>query len=299
MHIMKTLFLFSLLFLSSSLSAQRVIEILVWPNGQAENNGITKAEITNKDGHISNISVASFKIYFADEIRNTGTAIVICPGGGYGIEAAHHEGVQFAEWYAANGITAIVLKYRLPNGFHKIPLKDTQETIRIIRKRSVEWGINSQKIGISGFSAGGHLASTLLTHFDESSRPDFGILFYPVITFKDGITHEGTRSNLLGKDVQNPQLLEWYSNEKQIQSLTPPTLLLLSDDDKVVIPENSISFYQRLKIKNIPASMYIFPEGGHGWGFSPNFRYHEQMKALILDWLEEQNIIGVPAAINR
>jgi acetyl esterase/lipase len=179
------------------------------------------------------------------------------------------------------------MKYRLPNGHHEIPLKDVQEAMRIIRTRASEWNINPGKIGISGFSAGGHLASTLLTHFDESSRPDFGILFYPVISFGEINTHIGSRKNLLGLNEKNQELIDYYSNEKQIKENTPPTILLLSDDDKAVVPENSILFYRGLKEKKIPACMHVFPIGGHGWGFNKNFRYHEQMKNLILEWLEQ------------
>ncbi|GHU90406.1 hypothetical protein FACS1894155_08740 [Bacteroidia bacterium] len=274
-----------------TISAQEVIEVPVWPNGAAESNGITAEETTNSSGHVSNVSVASFKIYPADKAKNTGIAVLICPGGGYGIEAAGHEGVDFAKWYAENGITGIVMKYRLPNGHHKIPLKDVQEAMRIIRNRASEWNINPNKIGVSGFSAGGHLASTLLTHFDESSRPDFGILVYPVITFGEINTHIGSRKNLLGADEKNQELIDYYSNEKQIKDNTPPTILLLSDDDKGVVPENSILFYRGLKEKKIPASMYIFPTGGHGWGFNKNFRYHEQVKNLIMMWVKDRSVV--------
>lgn len=265
--------------------AQSIIELPVWPEGQKDSNGITEPEITDQDGgRISNISVASIKVYPADKKKNTGIAILICPGGGYARQAAKHEGTQFAEWYAANGITAVVLKYRLPNKHHAIPLSDTQEAMRIIRKNATQWGVNPQKVGVSGFSAGGHLASTLLTHFDESSRPDFGILFYPVISMKESITHRGSRNNLLG-DSYNKELVSLYSNEEQVKNNTPTTLLLLSDDDKTVVPENSTLFYNALKSNNIPSSMYIFPVGGHGWGFNNSFKYHEEMKHLVLDWI--------------
>ncbi len=285
---MKKLFFSILLLTSMTISAQKAIEIQVWPNGAKESNGITANESVDPEGRISNIKEASFKIYPADKAKNTGMAILICPGGGYGIEAATHEGSDYAQWFAENGITGIVMKYRLPNGHHEIPLKDVQEAMKIIRSKAAEWSINPNKIGVSGFSAGGHLASTLLTHFDETSRPDFGVLFYPVITFGEINTHIGSRKNLLGKDEKNNELIDYYSNEKQIKANTPPTLLILSDDDKAVVPENSISFYRGLKEKNIPASLYIFPVGGHGWGFKKDFAYHEQMKDLVLEWLQKQ-----------
>jgi acetyl esterase/lipase len=270
-----------------SIQAQAFTEIPVWPHGATESNGITEPE-TEKNGRISHISTASMKIFPADKLKNTGIALLICPGGGYALEAAEHEGYQFASWYAAHGITAIVLKYRLPNKHHEIPLKDAQEAMCILRKNAAQWGIHPQKIGVSGFSAGGHLASTLLTHFNAASRPDFGILFYPVISMKDSITHHGSRKNLIG-DNCDEELIRIYSNEDQVKKDTPSTLLLLSDDDKTVVPENSTLFYNALKANNIPSSLYIFPEGKHGWGFNKTFKYHEEMKKQVLDWIEKIN----------
>jgi acetyl esterase/lipase len=267
-----------------AMQSQEFVEIPIWPDGATEDNGISAVE-TEREGNFYNISTASMKIFSPEKSKNTGIAIIICPGGGYGMQAARHEGTQFASWYVANGITAIVLKYRLPNKHHEIPLKDVREALRIIRKDAAQWGIDPQKIGISGFSAGGHLAATLLTHFDPSSRPDFGMLFYPVISMKASITHQGSKENLIGNQ-DDEALTQLYSNEEQVKNNTPPTLLLLSDDDKVVVPENSILFYRSLKANNIPAAMYIFPEGGHGWGFNQTFKYHEDMKKLILEWLE-------------
>lgn len=291
---MKMFILFTLCSLATIVTySQEFVEIPVWPGGAAESNGITEPE-TEKDGRISNISTASMKIFPADKSKNTGIAILICPGGGYRIEAADHEGCLFASWYAAQGITAVVLKYRLPNKHHAIPLKDAQEAMRILRKEAGKWGINLQKIGISGFSAGGHLASTLLTHFDESCRPDFGVLFYPVISMKDSITHQGSRNNLIG-EKDNRDLLRLYSSEEQVKKDTPPTLLLLSDDDETIVPENSTLFYNALKANKIPATMYIFPEGKHGWGFNKTFKYHEEMKRLLLDWIDGINEGIIPA----
>lgn len=282
---MRTIALVFFLFACMKLSAQEMFQVPVWPAGASESNGISVPETTDANGFIMNISTASFTVYPAGKTNNTGLAVLLCPGGGYGGEAAIHEGSEFAKWFAAHGITGIVLKYRLPNRHSDIPLKDAQEAMRIIRRHASEWGINTRKVGVAGFSAGGHLASTLLTHFDSESRPNFGILFYPVVTFmNDSVTHIGTRENLLGKDAGREQK-EYYSNEKQIRHDTPPVLLLLSDDDAVVLPENSILFYQGLKKQDIPSCMYIFPEGGHGWGFNSGFRYHEIMKTIVLDWV--------------
>ncbi len=176
-----------------------------------------------------------------------------------------------------------MLKYRLPNGHSEIPLADAQQAMRVIRKNAESWGVDPHKVGVTGFSAGGHLASTLLTHFDAGSRPDFGILFYPVITMGDA-THSGSRDNLLGKDPSGA-LLYRFSNEWHVTADTPPTMIFYSDDDKIVPPANGILFYASLKAAEVPAAMYFFPSGGHGWGFNRDFKYHEAMKAAVMDWI--------------
>lgn len=280
---------------------ENIPEIQIWPNGAAESNCVTALEKTSNNvkafgktlnGIIENISEGSFSVYQADKTKNTGAAVLICPGGAYMVQASQSEGILFAKWCAENGITGIVLKYRLPNGHPEIPLKDAQEAIRIVRKHATEWNINPDKIGISGFSAGGHLASLLLTHFNDTSRADFGILFYPLTSLEgksDALA--GLRKILLGKDAENKAKIDYYSSEKQVQYNSPPTIIFQSDDDQIVIPENSILFYQALKQKSIPASLHIFPEGGHGWGFEKDFSYYDQLKRLILDWLGHQKII--------
>ncbi|MBQ9201780.1 MAG: alpha/beta hydrolase [Bacteroidales bacterium] len=296
--------LFSLLFGLTILScvAENLVEYPLWPEGTPESNGIADNETTDKNGSYRNVTTASIFVSLASPEKNTGVTLVLCPGGGYQHEAFRHEGADFTQWLNENGINAVVLKYRLPNAHHDIPLKDAQRAIRFLRSKADEWHINPLKIGISGFSAGGHLASTAATHFDSgladdpdavnhfSCRPDYCILFYPVISMKPEITHKGSRQNLLGDDVTE-ELACFYSNELQVSQDTPPTLLFLSHDDRTVVPQNSIEFYSALKEKNVPASLHIFPEGGHGWGFRTSFRYHETFKSLILDWLHQQKLI--------
>ncbi len=178
----------------------------------------------------------------------------------------------------------------MPNGHKEIPLDDAWQAMRYMRKNAEKYNVKADKIGISGFSAGGHLASTASTHFSKegtSTRPDFSILFYPVITMGDA-THQGSKNNLLGKEASEEDVLN-FSNEKQITAETPPTILLLSDNDKVVVPENSISYYTALKKNNVPASMYIFPEGGHGWGMNSNYKYRSQFLDLLENWLKDIN----------
>jgi acetyl esterase/lipase len=273
---------------------QSYTEIPVWPGGAAEGKGGTEAERTDSvSGRIYNVSEASMRVYPASAGVNRGIAVVICPGGGYAYLSGLYEGSLFAEWYAANGITAAVLKYRLPNGHPLIPLKDVQEAIRILRREAGRWNIDPHKTGVSGFSAGGHLAATALTAFDASCRPDFGILFYPAISVRpDFARGEGFRRNLLGESPDST-LIARYSCEDHVSRDTPPTLLMMCDDDRSVAPRNATLFYDRLKEKGVPASLHIFPSGGHGWGFRSTFPYHEAMKSIVLDWLGKVDGRGV------
>lgn len=261
-------------------------EIALWPDGPAESNGISAAEERRDNWDVFNVSEAAIYVWPANKEKDTGKTMLICPGGGYAAQAAGHEGKQFAEWFAENGIIAVVLKYRLPNGHSEIPVTDAREAMKTIRRNAAKWGVDPSKVGVMGFSAGGHLASTLLTHYDEGSRPDFGILFYPVVSMGE-LTHRGSRDNLLGG---NPTIeaIQYYSNELQVTPDTPPTMIFFSDDDAGVDPRNGVMFYDALKQNNVKAAMYIFPSGKHGWGFHESFRYHEQMKDLTLDWISER-----------
>ncbi|WP_085537102.1 alpha/beta hydrolase [Massilibacteroides vaginae] len=267
------------------IEAQQVIKL--WESNPPVSNNITAPE-NNKDHWITNVSEAELTIYLPPKELNTQKAVVVCPGGGYAGLASMHEGVQVAEWLNKQGIAAFVLKYRMPNKHKSVPLDDAWQAMRHVRERATEYNVRPDKIGIAGFSAGGHLASTVSTHFaptGTSTRPDFSILFYPVITM-DIATHGGSKTNLLG---DNPSIsdLHLFSNEKQVNNTTPPTILLLSDDDKVVLPENSTRYYDALKKNDIKATMYIFPEGGHGWGLRSDFRFHKEMTTLLASWLKD------------
>jgi acetyl esterase/lipase len=284
-----SLFIINYSFITGSpASAQSFTEIPVWPRGAAESNGITEEESTDpSSGRIYHLSEASMIVYPAEASLNKGVAVILCPGGGYAYLSGRYEGSMFAEWYAAHGVTAVVLKYRLPNGHPHIPLEDAQEAVRILRRNAGQWKIHPRKIGISGFSAGGHLAAALLTHFDASCRPDFGILFYPAVSAKAQLTRgENFRKNLLGEQPDST-LTHQYSNEEHVTPDTPPTLLLMCDDDKSVSPRNATLFYDLLKQNGVKAGLHIFPSGGHGWGFKSTFRYHEAMKRILMDWVEE------------
>lgn len=234
-----------------------------------------------------------------------GEAIVICPGGGYARQAMDHEGHQIARWFSDQGVASFILKYRLPtNGYrHPIPLMDAQRAIRLVRSRAAEWKVRPDRIGILGFSAGGHLASSAGTHFQGavvlngqksdtvdalSCRPDFMVLIYPVISMQDGITHGGSKENLLGP---NPpaELVDLMSNEKQITAQTPPTFLIHANDDRGVVPQNSILFYQGLNKAGVEAELHIFPKGGHGFGMRPETGRAAEWPKLCLAWLSDLN----------
>ena len=282
------LFVIGLLFSTVSLSAQAQWVTALWEDGHPPtSNNLTAAEAVDANHWITNVSVPQLTVYLPE--KGNGQAVIICPGGGYAGLASHHEGTLFAQWLNAQGTAAFVLKYRMPNGHKEVPLDDAQQAIRYVRRRAAEWHIRPDRIGVAGFSAGGHLAATVSTHFAApgvSARPDFAILFYPVITM-DIATHGGSRINLLG-DNPSPADLHVFSNEKQVNADTPPTLIFLSDDDKVVLPENSIRYYKALKDNDVPAAMYIFPTGGHGWGLRADFAWHHPVTSLMADWLKNR-----------
>ncbi len=260
--------------------SQEVIKL--WPDG-AIPNAISGAQITEKSEtdangilRISNVSVPTITAYLPAKEKATGAAVMICPGGGYGILAASHEGSDIAHWFNEMGVAAFVLKYRLPNptimtNQQEVPLMDAMQGITLIRQNAARYGISPNKIGVMGFSAGGHLASTLATHYDkgpkasEQARPNFAILLYPVVTFGEK-AHAGSRNNLLGKLASSPEMITYYSNELQVTAQTPPTFLVHAEDDKAVPVENSISFYLACLKNNIPAEMHLYPTGGHGFG---------------------------------
>ena len=278
---------FCCVFTVAALEAQQVIKL--WEDVPPNNNELAGDEIVRNDGmsFISNVSVPTLTVYLPEKSKRTGMAVVVCPGGGYGGLAFDHEGLMVAEWLNKEGIVAFILKYRMPNKHQEVPLSDAQQAIRYVRSHAAEYDVNTSKIGICGFSAGGHLAATASTHFTTSgvsSRPDFSMLFYPVITMTE-VTHGGSRANLLGDNPSATDIFR-FSNEKQVNVNTPPAILLLSDDDKAVVPKNSMLYYEALKQNDIPAALYIFPTGGHGWGFYKDFTYHKQMTELLSAWLK-------------
>lgn len=280
------LFFFSVLFVFSLSNMNAQLKMKLWDNQPPTNNDLYGDEIVN-NSRISNVSDPDMTVYLPVDSLNRGIAVIICPGGGYGLLAIEHEGHEFARWLNSHGITGIVLKYRMPNKHMQVPLEDVQRAIGLVKDNSERWGISKEKVGVAGFSAGGHLASTASTHFGNTDmRPAFSVLFYPVISMDSEITHKGSQINLLGESPVASDIFA-FSNEKNVNSLTPPAILLLSDDDKSVSPLNSLKYYESLKNNNVKATMYVFPVGGHGWGMNKNFEYHDQMLSLLASWFDK------------
>lgn len=212
-------------------------------------------------------------------------AVVACAGGGYISEMLHQEGMMWHDFFQAEGIAFILVGYRLPFGHHEVPASDVYQAIRIVQAHAPEWNIDPTAIGVMGSSAGGHLASTVATHAPDSVRPAFQILFYPVISLATDMTTEcKARKNLLGENPTD-ELLELYCNYKQVDNKTPRALIFVAGDDDVVTPLNSVFYYEALLKAGIPASLHIYPTGGHGFGAHNSFRYHYEMIQEIKSWL--------------
>ncbi len=218
----------------------------------------------------------------------SGRAIVDCPGGGYSHLSMQNEGHDWAEWFNRQGIAYFVLTYRMPNGDRTIPMSDAQKAIRTVRDSADVWGINPLDVGIMGFSAGGHLASTVSTHSEYDCRPNFSILFYPVISMDERQTHKGSVNGFLGQSKNDKQLVRDFSNQHAVRShLTPPAIILLANDDRAVPPvTNGIAYYSAMRNAGNECALYVYPSGGHGFGFRSTFKYHDQMLTDLSAWLQ-------------
>lgn len=269
--------------------------VLLWPDGAP---GAVGTEPEDKP---------KLTLYRLSPERASGSAIVVCPGGGYRTLASDHEGRQVAEWLNTLGVSAFVLQYRVgPRYRHPAPLADAQRALRLVRSRAREWGVDPARVGIMGFSAGGHLASTTGTHFDDGtlgaadpvermgSRPDLMILAYPVVSLSAPFTHAGSRQNLLG-DAPDPKLLEELSAERRVTSRTPPAFLFHTSDDPGVAVENSVALYQALHAAGVPAELHVFPRGPHGVGLAPRDPVLSQWPKLCAAWLQAMRFLAAPA----
>ena len=292
-------FIFLLYFNTLTLMSQTIIPLYTEgiPNSKPSNNE-EKSETANGILRISKVSVPTLAIFLPAKEKATGTAVIICPGGGYSILAAGHEGTDVAKKFNEMGIAAFVLKYRIPNNETMVdpsigPLQDAQEAIKLVREGAEKWGIKTNQIGIMGFSAGGHLAATAGTHFDKaviansnntSLRPDFMLLIYPVISFMNDKVHSGSREQLIGKNP-TAEKITLFSNELQVTTKTPPTFLIHASDDAAVVPENSIAFYLALTKNHVAAEMHIYQNSGHGFGMILKNK-NEQWMDRCKNWME-------------
>lgn len=275
----------------------------LYPNG-VPNAKPTPADYVEDDSnnHAAKVSIPTLTPFFPEKGKANGTAVIVCPGGGYSNLSIAKEGYDVAMEFNKIGVTAFVLKYRLPSD--KImqdksigPLQDAQQAILTIRNRAAEWGLNPNHIGIIGFSAGGHLASTAGTHFDKpvvdnkgvSVRPDFMILMYPVITFGEQ-AHKGSRNNLIGLNP-NQDMVDLYSNEKQVTANTPIALIIQAEDDKTVPVQNSLVFYEALLKNNVPVEMHLYPAGGHGFGLNNN-KSKEKWFDWCTGWMDTNGLLS-------
>lgn len=298
----KSLILVLFFMITDLANAQQVIPLY---NGKIPNskNGPDKEKSEMSPEHIlviSEVSRPTLTIFLAPKAAATGAAVLVVPGGGYHIVAAGHEGYDVAREFNKIGVSAFVLKYRIPDDSTMInkeigPIQDAQRAIQLIRQNAVKWKIDPHRFGILGFSAGGHLASTAATHFNktyignnppQNLRPDFEILVYPVISFSDSIGHVGSRDNLLGKNPDSQKIKE-YSNELQVTAQTPPAFLVHAKDDDAVPVQNSIAYCEALKKKKVSCEIYLYENGGHGFGLVNNTSSVKWMD-LVAAWMKKK-----------
>jgi acetyl esterase/lipase len=276
--------------------AKQVVPL--YPPAQLPRDAASQAEQCDQNGFIGNVHVPTLSVYLPAAANDCG--VVVCPGGGYGGLACAHEGRDIARWLNDNGIAAFILKYRLPTAGHRhpAPLQDAQQAIRIVRSNAAAWGVDPHCVGIMGFSAGGHLAGSAMTHLQpagplpsgqvgqQSIRPDFGILIYPVVSTTEPFSHFGSRDNLLGQNP--PAALAWsLSNELQVTSDTPPAFFAHSMDDPAVPVENSFTFAKAMRRAGVKAEVHLFPEGGHGYGMGAPGTLQSRWPAMCIQWLRQ------------
>lgn len=295
----RKLIIFVLILLAGfSAKAQEIIPIY---DAAIPNSKVAPADYKESfgGGMFRNVTSPTLEIYLPEKGKETGAAVVICPGGGYSVVVYQGEGVSNAKELAKNGIAAFVLKYRLPvdaimTDKSTGPLQDAQQAIKLVRENAVKWNIDPAKIGIMGFSAGGHLASTVATHFENalidnpkgtSLRPDFQVVVYPVISMQQALTHRDSRKQLLGEQPSQ-QLVDLFSNELQVKENTPPAYITHAADDNVVDVDNSINYFEALRRHKVPVEMHVYPKGGHGFIFG-----RKGWMNPLLEWMKQSKII--------
>jgi len=296
------LFLMSLTVVSVLTSAQELIRLYTGTIPGSAGSAIKELPGTKPTpGMISLVTDPELELYLPDKEKATGAAVIICPGGSYKVLTYQAEGIRTAQEFMRNGIAAFVLKYRLPddaimNDKKTGPLQDAQQAVKVVRENAGKWGIDINRVGIMGFSAGGHLASTVATHFEKSLidnpgkinlHPDFLIIVYPVISMQDNLTHPDSRTNLLGASPSK-EVIDLFSNEMQVTDNTPPTYIIHAADDKLVDVDNSISFFEALRHHNVPVEMHIYPKGGHGFVLRQK---PEEWMVPLFSWMRNSKII--------
>jgi acetyl esterase/lipase len=310
----RTLVLGGSLFFATAAVASKSFEIPLWDGVAPGSEGATAVVETAEergspqkpDRKVRGVTVPTITVYRAPASGNTGAAILILPGGGYSGLAIDKEGHDIARYLNTIGVTGVVLKYRLPRpkGFvfeHDVPLRDAARAMRLIRHHAGDWGIDDERVGIMGFSAGGHLAATAATQYgrakidlddpvdQHSARPDFQVLVYPVTSFKDSVGHGGSRKNLIGEDPP-ADLIDLYSNELQVSADTPPAFLVHTSDDRVRA-ENSLVYYEALRTAGVPAEMHVYEEGGHGYGIRPTGLPVATWHHRMAEWMEQRGLL--------
>lgn len=282
------------LFMFAETPAARPV-IGIWPEGVPGLHADARPEVL-RDERVFEVHTPTLTVYRAPADKANGTAIIVCPGGGYARLAVVHEGSQVGEWLNSIGVTAFELHYRLGEYGQPAPLRDVLRAIRLVRSRAAEFGVRPERIGVMGFSAGGHVASCASTLFDDpdgrtgaeldvvSARPDFAVLMYPVISMRDPWAHAGSRENLLGKNPADA-LVARYSTDERVTAATPPTFLCAAGDDHTVPIENSLRYYRALHAAGVPAELHIYPHGGHGFGMRPDMGEVSTWPRRCEDWL--------------
>lgn len=285
--------------------AQEGKTIELYPKGVPNSKKVASGSYIEKtvNTRAAKVSVPTLIPFFPEKGKANGTSIVICPGGGYSILSMENEGYAIARKFNEIGITAFILKYRLPSDSIMVdktigPLQDAQRAVQLVRQRAKEWALNTDRVGIIGFSAGGHLASTAITHFDKAVidnkdnvnlRPDFAILMYPVISFGE-LAHKGSKDNLVGK-TPTPEMVDLYSNEKQVTANTPPTFLVHAQDDRTVPVMNSVVFYEAMVKAKVKGELHLYQAGGHGFGLN-NKTTKDEWFERCKNWMDANGWLG-------
>ena len=291
-HLILTALALFVTMVSQAQSGDETFTLRIWDNATApHSNGLDGSGVAMDAHRVRLNTVAELFVYVPEAAERSDMAVVVCPGGGYGYLSLENEGSKVAEWLVSNGITAAVLKYRMPDGHPEVPLEDAEQAIRIMRgdfdgmdegvARKMA-GLTCRTVGVAGFSAGGHLAAYVSAM--GAVRPDFTVLFYPVITGEEGLCHAGSFDNLLGR-ARTAELTAAYSLENRVDAQTPPAIIFASDDDRGVPTVSSTRYYDALKRHGKAASLHIYPAGGHGWGMRETFAWSSEWRASLLDWL--------------